>query len=112
MKSAVTTFDDASKVALRVDSALWGAQMTRDSASGSGSGGPTPMEIGNVQAGGGGGNRRNSAQRQEDLRNNACFRWHVAGCRPWKHEKKAGPVITNLEIDAKESEEHSSNSEN
>ena len=88
MKSSGATFQDASKVALRVDSAMWSAGRTPSAfISGSGSGtvahAPTQMEIGNVDR------RRGNwdSQRQEDFRKNACFKCHKVGCRPWKHEQ-------------------------
>ena len=71
LKSNARTMNDASRIALNVDSALFNAGMFRfqgyrqDTA-------PTPMEIGNVE------------QHEKDRRNNACFRCHKVGCRPFK----------------------------
>lgn len=50
------------------------------------------MEIGNLE-----GKPEMSLQRKKDLRNNACFTCHKAGCRPWKHGKKK-PFIANMEL--------------
>ena len=62
--------NDASRIALNVDSALFGAGMLNFQPS-QGNFGPTPMDIGNVE------------QREKDRRNNACFSCHKKGCRPW-----------------------------
>lgn len=111
LKSAVTTFEDAAKIALRVDSAIWGNKM-QGSGSASSAETPTPMEIGNLER-----RRGSDTQRQEDMRNNACFKCHKAGCRPWKHAQKQ-PVANNVTAETDPggsvAEEHneSSDSEN
>lgn len=79
MKAGAQTMAEASRIALNVDSALFGAGMFRHQ---SGSPFPssqhTPMEIGNIE------------QRNKDRTNNACFRCHKVGCRPWKCAQAAG----------------------
>lgn len=78
MKAGSQTMTEASRIALNVDSALFGAGMFRNQNSG-----PfpsvlhTPMEIGNFE------------QRNKDRSNNACFKCHKVGCRPWKCGKVA-----------------------
>ena len=73
LKSNARTMNDASRIALNVDSALFNAGMFRfqgymqDPA-------PTPMEIGNFE------------QHEKDRRNNTCFRCHKVGCRPFKYD--------------------------
>lgn len=54
MKSIVDKFDDAAKIAPRVDSAIWGASSSRTRGDERRQGGsampsPSPMEIGNVE---------------------------------------------------------------
>ena len=99
MKSNATSFEEATQIALRVDSALWsaGSFMMNSRQSGSAGEVPTPMEIGNMV------NHPNRALRQgmtpqrlKDLRNNACSFCRKTGCRPWKHQKKA--AVSNLEV--------------
>lgn len=96
MKSTVTTFEEAAKISLRIDSALWkenhkggfsyyGTQYNTAGSSSS----PTPMEIGNVR----GMNRRpltseQRIQRKKDQENNACYVCHTKNCRPWKCRPK------------------------
>ena len=55
IKSTATTFNEAARIALRVDSALWAAGNFTGFSAGSGSGSniPTPMEIGNIEKSGG-----------------------------------------------------------
>ena len=78
MKAGAQTMSDASRIALNVDSALFGAGMFRFQNDGGFPGSQyTPMEIGNVE------------QRDQDRSNNACCKCHKVGCRPWKCGKKA-----------------------
>jgi len=73
MKAGAQTMTDASKIALNVDSALFGAGMLNfQNNSGFTISSYTPMEIGNFE------------QRDSDRKNNACFKCHKVGCRPWK----------------------------
>ncbi|MEM7375744.1 MAG: hypothetical protein AAF587_44535, partial [Bacteroidota bacterium] len=59
------------------------------------SSGNDPMEIENVEGRDNNNGRRRgngrsgkyTSQRDKDLQNNACFRCHKVGCRPWKHGK-------------------------
>lgn len=88
MKSSVTTFEEAAKIALRVDSAIWGvtSQVGTSNNETIATQGPTPMEIGNMENSGRG--RKLEGQRLKDYRNNACFTCHKVGCRPWKHKER------------------------
>ena len=100
LKSNLETFEDAAKVALRVDSVLWNSGHRRTSSVRSTpETGPTPMEIGNVQK-----SPHTETQRDKDLRLNACFTCHVVGCRPWKH---GGKRINNVGIQESEGSEGS-----
>ncbi len=72
MKAGAQTMIEASRIALNVDSALFGAGMYYHRGFGSQPVGPTPMEIGNFE------------QKRKDRRRNACFRCHKVGCRPYK----------------------------
>lgn len=101
MKTTVNTFEEATKIALRVDSALWkeksaekgGFYNSRGQRGGaSSSSDPSPMEIGNIQ----GRNRKTltdeeKRQRIIDRQNNACYRCHKKNCRPYK----CRPFVTN-----------------
>jgi len=116
MKSAVTSFEDAARIALRVDSALWNAgHFPRSGQEGTGAraGGtdrPTPMEIGNIEQQRG---RRWDAQREKDYKRNACFKCHKVGCRPWKHGKSLDANNIGVAEESTEAEEHrNSDSEN
>ena len=88
LKSTASTFEDASSIALRVDSALWTFKDTSGNLSVPSSSGYSPMEIEDWK------NRRptNGSQRQKDLKNNACFVCHKPGCRPWKHRNEVNVV--------------------
>ena len=95
LKSGPVTVDNAARIALNVDSALFGAGIFMQRSSFSPSSGNDPMEIGNVEGGDNHNGRRRGngrsgkvlSQRDKDLQNNACFRCHKVGCRPWKHGK-------------------------
>lgn len=89
MKTTITSFQEAAKAAIRVDSALW----STDRGAPSSSDVPTPMEIGNVEK------RRVGFEDQslQDYKNNACFTCHKVGCRPWKHTQKK-PSVNNVEF--------------
>lgn len=121
MKSSVATFEEASKVALRVDSAIWGASIQSTEVEGGASSrkgsGPTPMEISIVESGGRQGRGpKLEGQLLTDYRNNACFTCHTVGCRPWKHQR--GAAANNCEalghspVDETGTEEHSDDPEN
>ena len=69
MKAGAQNMNDASRIALNVDAALFGAGMFRPQWPGRFSA-PTPMEIGNFE------------QRAKDRARNACFKCHKVGCRP------------------------------
>lgn len=87
LKTQVSGFEEATKVSLRVDSALWSS--SSKSTFGSTVEKHDPMEIGNVQKQSSEGPRR---QRALDLKNNACVVCHTKNCRPWKCGKKKGKV--------------------
>lgn len=85
LKSQCSTFEEAAKIALRVDSALWSTSFPQESfrrgTYGSNSQQPLPMEIGNMQK-----NdltEEQKRQRATDLKNNACVVCHKKKCRPW-----------------------------
>ena len=101
MKAGAQTMNDASKIALNVDSALFGAGMLGFQQTYSNSH-PTPMEIGNME------------QRKKDLNKNACFKCHEVRCRPWICDNKnKKPEITNTNACGKKSSEsNDSDSEN
>ena len=71
LKAGAKNLEEASRIALNVDSALFGSRSNyyqrfqREKS-------PVPMEIGNTE------------QKKTDLSNNACFNCHTPGCRPWK----------------------------
>ena len=71
LKAGAKTLEEASRIALNVDSAIFGSRSNsyyryqREQS-------PVPMEIGNME------------QRNIDRANNACFKCHKPGCRPWK----------------------------
>lgn len=97
MKSTVKIFEEASKIDMRVDSAIWGVTQNRGEGSSSTGQGPTPMEIGNVENRGRGRGRLMDAKRIKYYRNNACFTCNKVGCRPWKHQSK-GDAANNFEV--------------
>lgn len=113
LKSGVQTLDEAAKIALNVDSALYGSGMFSFGGSAqpsSSHGGPQPMEIGNLKA------RNKKEQRETDRAKNACFKCHKVGCRPWKCSKSAkggGKSVISNNVDVEKTQgEGPSNSEN
>lgn len=117
MKSAVTEFEEAAKIALRVDGALWAAgEQVRinKSVSSMPTSGATPMEIGNTESHSAlreGHNPR--FNREKHLQENRCFKCHKIGCRPWKHAPRAALNNTNLSGNSEVIEERcESDSEN
>ena len=93
--------NDASRIALNVDAALFGSGMLNYQWSNRVSV-PTPMEIGNVE------------QKDKDRRSNACFKCHKVGCRPWKcgkerhsrqgiHNKKSSVSMSNVDVNGNDS---------
>ena len=124
MKANVTCFEDAAKIALRVDSALWGSQYYANlgdtgngnrgaSLSGNTDTSPTLMEIGNTE---GRRSRFKDPKWEDDFRNNRCFVCHKTGCRAWKHKgqkvRSVNNVIVEQDASSSHSEEHGSDSEN
>lgn len=98
LKSGPANLEVAARIAMNVDSALYGAGMfqTRSGPTfGFGNQGPQPMEIGNVENTHYRGKsfrgkraiRKNENQMTTDRRNGACFICHKVGCRARYHEK-------------------------
>lgn len=112
LKAGCNNMHDASRIALNVDSALYGAGMFHgNNASSSESSGPQPMEIGNVE----GethyrgksfkGKRSKKSQRMKDLENGTCFVCHKEGCWSSNHYEDKKKVLTNnSQADQKEME--------
>ncbi len=105
LKAGCKNMNDASRVALNVDSALYGAGMFHGQNVFSDSG-PQPMEIGNLQGnpqyGGksfkrqkGGKMSAKNSQRAEDIANGTCFVCHKKGCRASNHYNGNGSVSNN-----------------
>lgn len=105
MKSNVATFEEAAKISLRVDSALWtmGKQgessgrwnkATRINGVGVAQG-TTPLEMGNVEQRG----RRPKMEGKclKGYQRNVCFTCDKVGCRPWKHRGNA--TANNFEVE-------------
>ena len=119
LKSTARDFEEAARIALRVDGVMWrSSNQNRANVSGTGqSDGPVPMELGNVET-----NdtqrKKGESQRQRDIRVNACFTCHSVGCRP--HKCKRRSEANNLEAaldsfqseNANDSDSDSENSEN
>lgn len=85
MKSGCSSFEECARIALTVDSAIWGARRTSSGffpAHSKDKNEPTPMEIGNVN--GENSSKAQREQRRRDISQGACFRCHKVGCRPWK----------------------------
>ncbi len=76
MKAGVQSTNEASRIVLNVDAALFGRGMYRNYSTETS--GPTPMEIGNVE------------QKKRDRERNACFKCQNVGCRPYNCANK-GP---------------------
>ena len=87
LKAGPANVDAAARIALNVDSAMFGAGMFNSVQQYSQ---PQPMDIGNVEgnfAKGGRpqrGNGKWQEQRRKDIENNACFKCHKVNCRPYK----------------------------
>lgn len=114
MNFAVPTFEEAAKVALCVDSAIWGSNVHGSGALGSSFvQAPTLMKTGSIETRGSG--RKLDGRRLQDYRKNACFTCYKVGCRPWKHQQN-GAAANNFEVDGEvvsdETEEDSNYSEN
>ena len=94
-KSSCVEFEEATKIAMRVEAAFAGVSSDPTSSgsvsSPSATGGAAyePMEIDNTEI------RRTerSKQRLQDIRNNACFKCHKSGCRPWKHRSESSRTV-------------------
>ncbi len=91
LKAGARSMDEDARIALKVNSAMFGSGMLPFQAQGrpyfdSRSDGPPPTstEIGNVER------QRNpfgkGSSRRKDLRSNACFIWHMEICPAWKHD--------------------------
>lgn len=113
LKSGPENVDQAARVALNVDSAIFGVgQSSSGFASGGNDSGPQPMDIGNVE---GQTHYRGKAfredkkerdQRKKDIANNACFKCHKRGCRPWKHEIQSSNAVANENTSSTEMSEN------
>ena len=88
LKSSVNTFDEATRIALRIDDAVWSASKGRLLKAPPADNKPTPMEIGSVESQN---NKKKpgESQRARDQRVNACYVCHKVGCRAWKHQGSA-----------------------
>lgn len=93
MKSGKTTFEEAARIALNVDSALCGVGMfSGQSQTGfriPSSDGPVPMDIGNIER------SRGSRTSGRKRRNNKCWVCKKEGCRSWKHSEDERKVSFN-----------------
>lgn len=89
LKSTASTFEEVSRIALRIDSAMWNSRDVKYGSSSTTDNGVTPMEIGNLEKYK---NLKPNSQRKKDMENNACFVCHTTGCRPWKHKKETNNV--------------------
>ena len=97
LKSGCDNMNDASRIALNVDSALYGAGMFHGQNQAGQSSGPQPMDIGNIQSephyrgkaykGKKKGKNKARSQRAKDLANGTCFICHKKGCRASNHYK-------------------------
>ena len=107
MKTTVTSFKDAAKIALRVAPALWGSQYYANRGdAGNGNGGapssrnagnsPTPVEIGNTE---GRHSRFKDPKREGNSRNKLCFVFHKKGCRAWKHKGQKVRSVNNVVVE-------------
>lgn len=105
LKAGCNNMTDAARVALNVDSALYGAGMFQGQNAFNDSG-PQPMEIGNLQGNphyrgksfkrkNGGKNSAKNSQRAEDIANGTCFVCHKKGCRASNHYNGNGSVSSN-----------------
>ena len=99
LNAGVQSINEASRITLNVDSALFGAGMYH--ACSKEASGPTLLEIGNFE------------QRKRDRERNACFKCHKVGCRPYKCANKSPQklIIGNTSVSSG-SESTSSQAEN
>ena len=95
MKSGKTTFEEAARIALNVDSALYGSGVfsgqSQFSFRNASSDGPVPMDIGNLD-------RKTGWKRTNTRkpRKNACWVCKKEGCRSWKHPASERIGINNV----------------
>eukprot|EP00737_Agarophyton_chilense_P004067 gb/GEZJ01004950.1/.p1 GENE.gb/GEZJ01004950.1/~~gb/GEZJ01004950.1/.p1 ORF type:complete len:136 (+),score=20.47 gb/GEZJ01004950.1/:301-708(+) len=94
-KANFIEFEEATKIAMRVEASFAGISLDSPSVTPSNSG-PTPMEIDNTEL------RRNGRSRQRllDIRNNARFTCHKPGCRRWKHRQNNTNTASVANIEA------------
>ncbi len=98
MKAGVHSINEASRIALNIDAALFGVGMYRNYSTETSR--PTPMEIGNLE------------QKKRDRERSACFKCHKVRCRPYKCANKGRQkVMTGNTSMSKELECTSSQSE-
>lgn len=101
-KDNCMTFDEAARVALRVEAAINGSRRT---ASVPMSNEPTPMEIGNVETRKGHEKKKLTDEEYALVRKMACFIWKKKGCLSWKHSNKnatVNAIYANLSEDFSE----------
>lgn len=98
MKSNVRTIEDASKIAMRIDSAIWHNYNDQSyQRSSPAKQEATPMEIGNFEkASRKPLNADEKKQREIDRKNKACFVCQKSGCRPWKQRSKVQTNNTEM----------------
>lgn len=92
------TFDEAARVALRVEAAINTSCRT---ASVPMSNEPTPMEIGNVETRKGRKKKKLTDEEYALVRKKACFICKKKGCRSWKHSNK-NATINAIDADLSE----------
>lgn len=97
-KSNCFDFDEATKIAMRVEAAFSGTAIDEQVLEGDQeASGHDAMEIGNAE----GSYKGKDKQRLLEIKNNACFTCHKRGCRPWKHRRNSSTTtrgsVTNLE---------------
>lgn len=113
LKSRCNSFEECARMALSVDSAIWGAKTNSFSQFHQAARtGPTPMEIGNVNAASSSMTPRE--QRRQDLSRRACFKCHKTGCRPWKCDPQGARAprmnVNNTQLQEKVNESTIENS--
>lgn len=96
-------FEDCVRGALNVDNAIWRAGAAGPSRPAGGSG-RAPMKLENAETGSRRDNQAQHERRQKDLKKRACFIYHKAGCRPWKHR---APEMNSVDDEGKSATESS-----
>lgn len=106
------SFEESARIALNVDSAIWGARRgttgNRSYGDASYSTVPTRMEVGNVNSSSKSGAR---GPRKKDPEKGACYRCKKMGCRPWKSNPLRVNNVNQSQTED-DSQVHLSDSEN